>query len=78
MTVDASQGIGRVIIDENSNIGFENKDYKIGDVITFESGANNKVRIYNAQQQDSVNFLISFSNAYRIQSGILLGAVGLL
>ena len=68
--VDASQGVGRVIFDETSFLGIDNVDAKLGEVITFESGAENVITIYNAAQTGPLTFLIAFSGAAQLGAAV--------
>ena len=61
VNIDATNGVARVIFDESSFLGIEG-DYKIGDVITFDSGENT-ITIYNGGETGPLTFLISFSGA---------------
>lgn len=72
--IDASQGVARVIFDETSYLGLDQTDKKLGEVITFESGADNKITIYNAAQSGPLTFLISFSGAASIGAAALATA----
>ena len=72
--IDASLGVARVIFDETSYLGLENTDKKLGEVITFEGGTDNKITIYNAAQSGALTFLISFSGAVQMGAAALATA----
>lgn len=61
VNVDATKGVVRVIFDETSFLGVE-ADYRMGDVLTFETGKHD-ITIYNGAETGPITFLISFSNA---------------
>jgi hypothetical protein len=64
--IDARDGIARVLFESAQNVGIANtpngKAYENGDVITFLSGENELI-IYNAQENGSLNYKVSFSGA---------------
>ena len=70
--VDASEGVARVIFDETSFLGIES-GYKIGDVITFDSGEN-EIVIYNGVETGPLTFIISFSGAYVLHAAALVSS----
>ena len=70
--IDASEGVARVIFDETSFLGIES-EYKIGDVITFDSGEN-EIVIYNGAETGPLTFLISFSGAAALSASLVASA----
>lgn len=69
--IDATQGVARVIFDfdeTNSQLGLDFPPYKVGDVITFDSGEN-EIVIYNAAESGPLRFEISFSGAASLVVG---------
>ncbi len=72
--VDASAGVARVIFDQTSYLGIDG-DHKIGEVITYTQGTDNKITIYNAAESGPLVFLISFSGAaalYAVASSLVI------
>ena len=66
--VDATKGVARVVFDygvTNSKLGMIWEGYKVGDVITFESGVS-EITIYNAAESGPLEFDVSFSAAASI------------
>ena len=63
VVIDASRGVGRVIFDETSYLGLIGTTAKLGSVITFTSGNENKIKIYNGAENGPLTFLISFSGS---------------
>lgn len=61
MNLNATKGVARVIFDETSFLGVE-ADYRMGDVMTFETGEHD-ITIYNGAETGPITFLISFSGA---------------
>jgi len=53
--------VARVIFDETSFLGV-NADYRMGDVMTFDTDVHN-ITIYNGAETGPITFLISFSGA---------------
>jgi hypothetical protein len=74
IVVDASLAVGRVIFDETSFLGLDGTEKKLGDVITFEAGAENIITIYNAAETGPLTFLISFSGAFQMGAAALATA----
>ena len=64
LEIDATAGIARVIFNfQSAGLGImELPNYDSGDIITYSSG-NNKLTLYNALLNGSLNFDISYSGA---------------
>ena len=70
--IDAQKGVARVVFDwgvTNSQVGLIFDGYKVGDVISFDSGEN-EIQIYNAAESGPLTFDISFSKAAHLIAGI--------
>lgn len=63
--VDARDFVGRVVFDDCPDLGFNNGEHQLGEVISFTSGkgADNSFIVYNAAAEGDITFLYGFSNA---------------
>ena len=77
ITVDATNGIARVIFSSTLYLGIE-YDAKVDEVITIESGVTD-ITIYNAAESGPITFGISFSSAYNalLTSSVAVAATAL-
>lgn len=70
--IDAQSGVARVVFDygvTNSQLGLIFDGYKVGDVISFDSGEN-EIQIYNAAESGPLTFDISFSGSALLVAGV--------
>ena len=76
--IDATKGVARVVFDDNvtnSKLGMMYEGYKVGDVISFDSGVN-EIVLYNAAESGPLNFDVSFSAAsYLVAAGTAIAAI---
>ena len=76
--IDATKGVARVVFDDNvtnSKLGMMYEGYKVGDVISFDSGVN-EIVLYNAAESGPLNFDVSFSAAsYLVAAGSAIAAI---
>ena len=72
ITVDATQGVARVIFDDSTTLGVQVENYKIGSVITVEPGQKKEFVVFNGDSSGSITFNLSFSSA------VMLGASAIL
>ena len=63
ITMDATQGVGRVVFDDTTNLGVEVDGYTIGDVITVKEGEVRTIRVFNGNEAGPLTFLVAFSGA---------------
>ena len=61
--MDATQGVGRVVFDDTTNLGVEVDGYTIGDVITVKEGEVSTIRVFNGNEAGPLTFLVAFSGA---------------
>jgi hypothetical protein len=71
ITIDATQGLARLVFDSTSYLGVEIGGYRIGNVITYTGGVNS-VLIYHGAKSGPLTFEISFSGASRLLASALL------
>ena len=69
VTLNAEDGVARVIFDNTSYLGIEDDKAQIGDVITVETGIR-QIVIYNGAETGPLTFDISFSGASTFAAGI--------
>ena len=63
-TVDASEGVARVILTQDDDLlGIDYKNYGMGDVITIPQGEKAELLIYNGSENKAIKAIVSFSGA---------------
>ena len=66
--VDARDFVGRVVFDDQPDLGFNSKNHFLGKVISFTSGTgeDNSFIVYNAAAEGDITFLYGFSSAFSL------------
>ena len=70
VTIDASEGVARVLFENSSYLGIEYDGAEVGDVISINEGDTEEITIYNAAEAGPLTFDISFSGASELLAGI--------
>ena len=68
VTIDATDGVARVIFENNNNLGIDNVPIDVGDVFTVKAGKVDLV-IFNGDEKGPISFDISFSGAELLTAG---------
>ena len=63
VNIDATQFVARVLFDDVTDLGIDDKAGKIGSVMTFDAGFIGDVIIYNAAEAGTIAFTMTFSQA---------------
>ena len=72
ISLDATAAVGRVIVDNNSELGVLVPGYVIGQPITVSEGQIRKITIYNGGENGPLTYTLSFSAAHSKALNILL------
>ncbi len=64
INVDASQFLGRVVIDGAVSVGVEYDGYDLGEVIDVEVGTSMDLIIYNSDNSQATTFNLGYSSSY--------------
>ena len=68
ITIDATEGVARVIFSNTNQLGIERQNTNIGDVITIMSGTED-ITLFNGNEKGPLTFDISFSGASLLTVG---------
>ena len=79
ISVDSADFVGRLKLDDVTDLGILDGKTKIGKVLSFDAGKSGDVTIYNAAKSGTVTFTITFSGASTLAlSAIALASIPIL